>query len=739
MTNETYSWTDNPTVSGVSICDTDILNDCLMHLKYNHNPGDGFNLFDTKISDHILQGNEALGWALQGSIVTNIYPDAVEKIKTLYEEGVETTYRDISCKRSIDGRYIADISKYTEIDQLFEQSGVADFYILDTENNQFYLPKTKWFNQYTLDTSLVNKFNEAGLPNITGSTRNIAGIFNGASGALSMAYVDSCGIPGKEHAQFNLNFNAASSNPIYGKSSTVQPISSNKLLYYKVGSVIVNSDKALIDAQELLSDGLEELEQKISEGISGINSVSNSLRYNILTNRILEAPNGAAEYSNVGIVGSLTCSDGILSDFNNTSCAVLPETFQPGSNTWGTLFKVTTGEDITSSQRIFAFSSSIANNSTIESGYGIHVSVYNSKFTWALSTNGTSWNLASTEQGSYTVLPNTTYWIKVNWDGTKYTLAYSLTGDADSFVTDITHNSTTPLKFTGNSAIIGNVAASRPWKGSIDLNSSYIKVNDEIWWEFNGTNPNQVILKEGLKLLSAVGRNSDGTLNSSEYTLAQDIPCTVSSTDVGYKYIALDTSTSDVTVYENYFSQEETPEASNAVWFKPSENRFYVSDVEGEFSQAHIALFQVFKDKYGFFKGLYPDTAVNLATMDNVDGDWEVNQVVNLASGSSIPANLNAGGTVYTYDVSNYFPDDGCEYEIALSIEINNSAFVICYFWYPQTINTITFAKGGNPTGGAMTAIVGLDRQIKISVTSSQAAQMWINIDARKRLARKGA
>ena len=29
-----YSWTDNPTVSGVSICDTDILNENLMHLKY---------------------------------------------------------------------------------------------------------------------------------------------------------------------------------------------------------------------------------------------------------------------------------------------------------------------------------------------------------------------------------------------------------------------------------------------------------------------------------------------------------------------------------------------------------------------------------------------------------------------------------------------------------------------------------------------------------------------------------
>jgi hypothetical protein len=34
-----YKWTDNPTVSGVAKCDTDVLNDCLMHLKYE-NGGD---------------------------------------------------------------------------------------------------------------------------------------------------------------------------------------------------------------------------------------------------------------------------------------------------------------------------------------------------------------------------------------------------------------------------------------------------------------------------------------------------------------------------------------------------------------------------------------------------------------------------------------------------------------------------------------------------------------------------
>lgn len=37
MTDQ-YLWTDNPTESGIARCDTDVLNDCLMHLKYENQP-----------------------------------------------------------------------------------------------------------------------------------------------------------------------------------------------------------------------------------------------------------------------------------------------------------------------------------------------------------------------------------------------------------------------------------------------------------------------------------------------------------------------------------------------------------------------------------------------------------------------------------------------------------------------------------------------------------------------------
>ena len=298
MTQGNYSWTDNPTVAGESVCNTDVLNECLMHLKYENGAGkDGFHLFDTKITDRILAGDEAIGWALQGSIVTMAYPDAVNKIKELYSQGYETTYRGITCKKSIDGRYIADISQYTEIDKLFVETGVSDFYILDEINEQFHLPKTKWFYQFTDNQEQLNSYNEAGLPNITGTFQTYLNNWaNATSGAFYKSGYTKGGEGGMNFDNGQVCIDASRSSTIFGKSDTVQPPSSNKLLYYKVGDTIINSDQALIDAKELLSDGFDAVENKINEGLESISNASQALRQTQISNCILESPNGVADF-----------------------------------------------------------------------------------------------------------------------------------------------------------------------------------------------------------------------------------------------------------------------------------------------------------------------------------------------------------------------------------------------------------------------------------------------------------
>ena len=228
-------------------------------LNYNwdildKNGAGGWNLFDTKITDHILTGDEALGWALQGSLVTMTYPDAVNRIKELYTAGTDTTYRGISCKKTTDGRYIADISQKTAIDTVYSETGIADFYILDSTNNQFYLPRNKYFMQLTDSPTLLNNYNEAGLPNITGKTGNlnINGYDQNFEGALFGSDLNGKSAAGSGNYGTRINIDASRSSSVYGNSDTVQPPSSNKLLYYKVGHTVTNSGS--IDVANVLSD-----------------------------------------------------------------------------------------------------------------------------------------------------------------------------------------------------------------------------------------------------------------------------------------------------------------------------------------------------------------------------------------------------------------------------------------------------------------------------------------------------
>ncbi len=302
MDNQSYTWTDNPTVSGISPCNTDVLNECLMHLKYNSQNGDGFRLFDIKITDRKLIGEEAIGWVIQGGLVTMVYPDAVNQIIEEFDEGVPVTYREISCVQSLTGHYIADISQKEVIDQLFSQTGVADFYILDKTNQQFYLPRNNWFMQLTTDDTKLNQFNEAGLPNITGEVgENIHTGANRSNGAFYGTSNSTFGTNSGGGIRSNIYMDASRSSAVYGKSSTVQPASANKLLYYKVGEVSTSPNQILIDAEEFLADSVQELEDTAqesldavetakNEGISAISNVSNALKQNQITDCILEAP-----------------------------------------------------------------------------------------------------------------------------------------------------------------------------------------------------------------------------------------------------------------------------------------------------------------------------------------------------------------------------------------------------------------------------------------------------------------
>lgn len=211
--------------------------------------GSGFNLFDTKLSDHILEGDEAKGWALQGTYVykeavagvRDGYPDFYNKVVEEYNNAVSTEMvNGITVKVNSNGHKFYNIADKTTIDEVFNNTGLAWFYGVDIENERVFLPRNVWFEQLTSDTSQVGDSVEAGLPNITGGFKvAITPSEVSASGAFTYANAGgSQSKDGDDSSSTTFTFDASLSNSIYGNSDTVQPNAIKKLLYICVGNTI---------------------------------------------------------------------------------------------------------------------------------------------------------------------------------------------------------------------------------------------------------------------------------------------------------------------------------------------------------------------------------------------------------------------------------------------------------------------------------------------------------------------
>lgn len=218
--------------------------------------GSGFNLFDTKISDHVLEGNEALGWALQG---TYVYKEGVAGSRIGYADfynkclaekenstATETTLGDNTITMYVNGNghKFYDIADKDVVDTFYNAIGTAWFYGIDTENERVFLPRNDHFVQLTGDTSKVNEYVEAGLPNIEGYLKVASNAFaTEISGAFARTTTGTCHVlnQGTVSTDNGVYFDASASNDIYGKSDTVQPNAIKQLLYICVGNTKVES------------------------------------------------------------------------------------------------------------------------------------------------------------------------------------------------------------------------------------------------------------------------------------------------------------------------------------------------------------------------------------------------------------------------------------------------------------------------------------------------------------------
>lgn len=178
------------------------------------------------------------------------------------------------------------------------------------------------------------------------------------------------------------------------------------------------------------------------------------------------------------IVGSFArIDDGVVSGFSSTNYLEVTNSFDvSGGKTWEMVYKVTTGSDVTSYQSICGHESTSSNHDPVS----IAVTT-SSKFALTVC-NSSSSGLTEDLAGSHTVTANTTYFVKLFFDGSKYVLSYSL--DGVDYTEDVSYTSSTSI-WTSN-LILGRQESSAssmyPWLGSIDLTKSYININGERWW-----------------------------------------------------------------------------------------------------------------------------------------------------------------------------------------------------------------------------------------------------------------
>lgn len=172
------------------------------------------------------------------------------------------------------------------------------------------------------------------------------------------------------------------------------------------------------------------------------------------------------------VVGNPTITeDGVASGFSGTSSLVDYITFSndfASANTWEILFKFNTGT-LSSSKIMDLLSSYITNK------FRILINSFKLAFVYTLSDS-----VSSEKQTDSFLQSNTSYWVKILFNGSKYSVLIST--DNINYIEKIVFNSTTKLMTNTKFGIGVNIGSTsvtnkRPFTGSIDLKHFSITVD----------------------------------------------------------------------------------------------------------------------------------------------------------------------------------------------------------------------------------------------------------------------
>lgn len=205
--------------------------------------GASFPLLTAMWADHLLNDQswlraDTFSWQ-SGTTYSNVYQHLVSDIsgKSLTSETVGGV--TVQFYLATDGHKVCPANQESKVSSIYTNTGVAWYYILDTSNTRFKLPRTKF--GFTGYRDGVGNFVAAGLPNIEGKTsvamtESMSELQKITTGAFNVPGTRSGNCPYSGNStRVHLLFNAANSNAIYGASNTVQPKATQMYLYFYVG------------------------------------------------------------------------------------------------------------------------------------------------------------------------------------------------------------------------------------------------------------------------------------------------------------------------------------------------------------------------------------------------------------------------------------------------------------------------------------------------------------------------
>jgi hypothetical protein len=216
-------------------------NDSIVNKEYVDNAvaasSSANDLFDTKWKDYLMSNSAwALSdgnWKTSATAYAHLLADIDQKTPETETVGGIT----VSFYRADDGHKICPADQESSVDAIYAATGVAWYYILDTTNQRFKLPRT----QYALVNmrTAVGAYVEPSAPNIKGYVTNITSKGQPASsGALYSSgfnYNNLDNTGGNDDGNSKINIDASRSSSVYKNGATIQQPATEMYLYFYIG------------------------------------------------------------------------------------------------------------------------------------------------------------------------------------------------------------------------------------------------------------------------------------------------------------------------------------------------------------------------------------------------------------------------------------------------------------------------------------------------------------------------